>query len=152
MRIVLVVYFTFNKERHRGQMSNVRITFRVNRNCLPSREPCTNACTMRPVTQPIVDIGILTIRDDEFRAVLQVFAEDHDIYKGRHRESFNALIMFRGNSRQNIKQVFDENMVFYVASCYGLSHNQLTLYICRESFGGNGWSLFRVSRSEYQIG
>jgi nucleoside phosphorylase len=41
---------------------------------------------MRPVAQPIVDIGILTIRDDEFRAVLQVFDEDHDIYKSRHRE------------------------------------------------------------------
>src|ERR1700733_6004394 len=35
---------------------------------------------------PIVDIGILTIRDDEFRAVLSVFPDDHHIYKGRHRE------------------------------------------------------------------
>jgi nucleoside phosphorylase len=35
---------------------------------------------------PIVDIGILTIRDDEFRAVLKAFADDHGIYKGRHRE------------------------------------------------------------------
>lgn len=41
---------------------------------------------MTPIVPPIVDIGILTIRDDEFRAVLQVFAEDHGIYKGRHRE------------------------------------------------------------------
>jgi hypothetical protein len=35
---------------------------------------------------PIVDIGILTIRDDEFRAVLRAFADDHGIYKGRYRE------------------------------------------------------------------
>jgi nucleoside phosphorylase len=38
------------------------------------------------MSQPIIDIGILTIRDDEFRAVLKAFADDHDIYKGRHRE------------------------------------------------------------------
>ncbi len=38
------------------------------------------------MNQPIVDIGILTIRDDEFRAVLKAFADDHGIYKGRHRE------------------------------------------------------------------
>ena len=38
------------------------------------------------MTLPIVDIGILTIRDDEFRAVLNAFPDDHSIYKGRHRE------------------------------------------------------------------
>ncbi len=38
------------------------------------------------MNQPIIDIGILTIRDDEFRAVLQAFTDDHAIYKGRHRE------------------------------------------------------------------
>ena len=38
------------------------------------------------MNQPIVDIGVLTIRDDEFRAVLQTFARDHDIHKGRYRE------------------------------------------------------------------
>lgn len=38
------------------------------------------------MSQPIVDIGILTIRDDEFRAVLNAFGDSHDIYKGRHRE------------------------------------------------------------------
>jgi nucleoside phosphorylase len=37
-------------------------------------------------TQPVVDIGILTIRDDEFRAVLSVFPSNPKIYKGRHRE------------------------------------------------------------------
>jgi hypothetical protein len=36
--------------------------------------------------QPIIDIGILTIREDEFRAVLKSFSDDHGIYKGRHRE------------------------------------------------------------------
>ena len=41
---------------------------------------------MIPAAQPIVDIGILTIREDEFRAVLQVFPDGHGIYKGRHRE------------------------------------------------------------------
>ena len=35
---------------------------------------------------PVVDIGILTIRDDEFAAVLKAFPDDEDIYKGRHRE------------------------------------------------------------------
>src|SRR5215469_18683848 len=39
-----------------------------------------------PMSQPIIDIAILTIRDDEFRAVLKVFPDDHDIHKGRHRE------------------------------------------------------------------
>jgi nucleoside phosphorylase len=39
-----------------------------------------------PMNQPIIDIGILTIRDDEFRAVLQAFTDDHAIYKSRHRE------------------------------------------------------------------
>ena len=38
------------------------------------------------MSQPIIDIGILTIREDEFRAVLKVFPDDHGIYKGRHRE------------------------------------------------------------------
>jgi nucleoside phosphorylase len=38
------------------------------------------------MNQPIIDIGILTIRDDEFRALLQAFGGDHAIYKGRHRE------------------------------------------------------------------
>lgn len=38
------------------------------------------------MSQPIVDIGILTIREDEFRAVLSAFPDDHDIYRGRHRE------------------------------------------------------------------
>jgi nucleoside phosphorylase len=38
------------------------------------------------MTQPIIDVGILTIREDEFRAVLQAFPDDHGIYKGRHRE------------------------------------------------------------------
>ena len=37
-------------------------------------------------TQPVVDVGILTIRDDEFRAVLKVFPDNHVIHKGRHRE------------------------------------------------------------------
>src|ERR1700674_1819693 len=38
------------------------------------------------MSQPIVDIGILTIRDDEFRAVLKAFEHDHGIYRSRHRE------------------------------------------------------------------
>jgi hypothetical protein len=38
------------------------------------------------MSQPIVDIGILTIRDDEFRAVLSAFGDGHGIYRGRHRE------------------------------------------------------------------
>jgi nucleoside phosphorylase len=38
------------------------------------------------MSQPIVDIGILTIRDDEFRAVLSAFVDGHGIYRGRHRE------------------------------------------------------------------
>src|SRR5258705_5783972 len=41
---------------------------------------------MKLTSQPIIDIGILTIREDEFRAVLQAFPHDHGIYKGRHRE------------------------------------------------------------------
>ena len=41
---------------------------------------------MPPMTHPIVDIGILTIREDEFRAVLKYFPDDHEVYKGRHRE------------------------------------------------------------------
>lgn len=36
--------------------------------------------------QPVVDIGVLTIRDDEFRAVLRTFVRDHGIHKGRYRE------------------------------------------------------------------
>ena len=38
------------------------------------------------MSPPVVDIGILTIRDDEFAAVLKVFPDGEDIYKGRHRE------------------------------------------------------------------
>src|SRR5580700_3308165 len=38
------------------------------------------------MSQPMIDIGILTIRDDEFRAVLKAFPDDPGIYKGRHRE------------------------------------------------------------------
>ena len=36
--------------------------------------------------QPLVDVGIITIRDDEFRAVLASFPRDPEVYKGRHRE------------------------------------------------------------------
>ncbi len=36
--------------------------------------------------QTLVDVGILTIRDDEFRAVLNVFPQGHEIFRGRHRE------------------------------------------------------------------
>jgi nucleoside phosphorylase len=36
--------------------------------------------------QSLVDIGILTIRDDEFRAVLAALPDNHGIYKGRYRE------------------------------------------------------------------
>jgi hypothetical protein len=32
---------------------------------------------------PDVDIGILTIRDDEFGAVLKAFPENHSIYAGQ---------------------------------------------------------------------
>lgn len=39
-----------------------------------------------PTDHPIIDIGILTIRDDEFRAVLDVFPTSHGIHRGRHRE------------------------------------------------------------------
>ena len=35
---------------------------------------------------PSIDIGILTIRDDEFKAVLSVFPDNHGVYRGRHRE------------------------------------------------------------------
>jgi nucleoside phosphorylase len=35
---------------------------------------------------PVVDIGILTIRDDEFKSVLAAFPVGHAIYKSRHRE------------------------------------------------------------------
>ncbi len=38
------------------------------------------------MAEPTVDIGILTIRDDEFRAVLKYFAADPQVHKGRHRE------------------------------------------------------------------
>lgn len=38
------------------------------------------------MSRPIIDVGILTIREDEFRAVLQAFPDAHGIYKGRHRE------------------------------------------------------------------
>src|SRR5262249_29039291 len=34
----------------------------------------------------VIDIGILTIRDDEFASVLKAFPDDPDIYRGRHRE------------------------------------------------------------------
>jgi nucleoside phosphorylase len=36
--------------------------------------------------EPVVDIGILTIRDDEFRAVLKCFPDDPGVRKGRYRE------------------------------------------------------------------
>jgi nucleoside phosphorylase len=35
---------------------------------------------------PAVQVGILTIRDDEFKAVLKAFPEDPQIFRGRHRE------------------------------------------------------------------
>lgn len=38
------------------------------------------------IDQPVIDIAILTIRDDEFRAVLDAFPSGHGIHKGRHRE------------------------------------------------------------------
>jgi len=42
--------------------------------------------TQSPKVQPLVDIGILTIREDEFRAVLKAFPGDPGVHKGRHRE------------------------------------------------------------------
>lgn len=38
------------------------------------------------MTAPTVDVGILTIRDDEFRAILKAFPGTPRVYKGRHRE------------------------------------------------------------------
>jgi nucleoside phosphorylase len=38
------------------------------------------------MSQLIIDIGVLTIREDEFQAVLKAFPDDHGIYKGRYRE------------------------------------------------------------------
>jgi nucleoside phosphorylase len=46
---------------------------------------------------PEVDIGILTIRDDEFRAVLDAFPDDHSIHRSRHREyTFRSADAGRG--------------------------------------------------------
>src|ERR1700733_2276424 len=38
------------------------------------------------MSPPIIDIGLLTVRDDEFAAVLKAFPNDPAIYRGRHRE------------------------------------------------------------------
>jgi len=38
------------------------------------------------MSRPVIDVGVLTIRDDEFKAVLKVFPDDPAIHKGRHRE------------------------------------------------------------------
>ena len=38
------------------------------------------------MSQPIIDIGVLTIRDDEFKAVLKAFPAGPEIHKSRHRE------------------------------------------------------------------
>ncbi len=38
------------------------------------------------MAQQTVDIGILTIRDDEFTAVLEEFPDGHEIHRGRHCE------------------------------------------------------------------
>ncbi len=38
------------------------------------------------MTAPIIDVGILTIREDEFQAILQAFPDGHAIHKARHRE------------------------------------------------------------------
>lgn len=38
------------------------------------------------MTAPAIHVGILTIRDDEFRAVLKAFPDNPQVYKGRHRE------------------------------------------------------------------
>ena len=38
------------------------------------------------MAQPFVDIGILTIREDEFEAILDAFPDNHGIFRGRHRE------------------------------------------------------------------
>lgn len=38
------------------------------------------------MSAPIIDVGILTIREDEFLAVLQAFPSGHAIHKARHRE------------------------------------------------------------------
>jgi nucleoside phosphorylase len=41
---------------------------------------------MQPLMTQLVDVGILTIRDDEFTAVLQAFPDHHQIHRSRHRE------------------------------------------------------------------
>lgn len=48
--------------------------------------------------QPLVDVGIITIRDDEFRAVLKAFPRGPEVYKGRHREY--AIRVAEGASSQ----------------------------------------------------
>lgn len=58
---------------------------------MPVQRPkTTNVKTSKPplgtTDQPVIDIAIMTIRDDEFRAVLDAFPGGHTIYKGRHRE------------------------------------------------------------------
>jgi nucleoside phosphorylase len=46
----------------------------------------TASATAASSARPSVDIGILTIRDDEFRAVLDVFPSDAGVHAGAHRE------------------------------------------------------------------
>lgn len=41
-------------------------------------------------TAPSVDVGILTIRDDEFRALLAVFAEDVGVHRGRREYALRS--------------------------------------------------------------
>ncbi len=38
------------------------------------------------IPAPVIDIGILTIREDEFRAVLDAFPKGAGVYRGRGRE------------------------------------------------------------------
>ena len=51
---------------------------------------------MKP--RPLVDVGILTIREDEFRAVLKAFPQNNEVYRGRHREY--TLRVAEGGTKQ----------------------------------------------------
>lgn len=50
----------------------------------------------------LLDIGVLTIRDDEFRAVLKCFPDNRGMHKGRYREYALRIAAAGDGSRYRI--------------------------------------------------
>jgi nucleoside phosphorylase len=99
------------------------------------------------MSPPTIDVGILTIREDEFAAVLKAFPDNPTIYRGRHREyalrtadagqeAIYRLAILRqieqgnGEAQEAARDLYDDlhpSLILVVGIAGGLPSDDITL-------------------------